>query len=115
VSHTHTHTHLDQKDKDCRKRLNARIKFPKTPGLSAGVYYAIEVALHNQNWNAALAMLSHIKLEQIERDLRLEDDSILDGVKVKEMPNELKKLCKAAVATCVIEVNEPDEKVRLLA
>jgi len=105
------HTHLDQTEKACRKRLNARIKFPKTPGLSAGVYYAIEVALHNQNWNAALAMLSHIKLEQIERDLRLEDDSILDGVKVKEMPNELKKLCKAAVATVDIEVNESDEKV----
>lgn len=85
--------------------------FPKTPGLPAGMYYAIEVALLNQNWNAALAMLSHVKLEQIERDLRLDDDSILDGVKVKEMPNELKKLCKAAVATVDIEVNESDEKV----
>jgi hypothetical protein len=75
------------------------------------VHYAIEVALHNKNWNAALAMLSHIKLEQIERDLRLDDDSILDGIKVKEMPKELKKLCKAAIATVDMEVNESDEKV----
>ena len=83
--------------------------FPKTPGLPAGMYYAIEVALLNQNWNAALAMLSHVKLEQIERDLRLDDDSILDGVIVKEMPKALKKLCKAAVATVDIEF---DQKVR---
>jgi len=80
--------------------------FPKTPGLPAGMYYAIEVALLNQNWNAALAMLSHVKLEQIERDLRLDDDSILDGVKVKEMPKQLKRLCKAAVATVDRELDQ---------
>jgi hypothetical protein len=98
-----------QKEKAIRDKLNARIMFPETLGVSAGMHYAIEVALLNQNWKAALAMLPHIKLEQIERDLRLDDDSILDGVKLKEMPKELKKLCKAAVATVALEF---DQKVR---
>lgn len=108
------HPHVPKKETRTRVKLNARINFPKTPGAKAGMLYAIEVALLNQNWNAALAMLPHIKLEDIERELRLDDDSILDGVKVKEMPKELKKVCKAAVATVDMEFDQKVCRVKQL-
>jgi hypothetical protein len=99
-------------EKVYRDMLNTPVRFPKTNGLPAGTHWAFVVALHNKNWDAALAMCSRIKLAEIERDLRLqdEDDSILDGVAVKAMPKKLKQLCKDAVATVNEETTSAQEQ-----
>ena len=43
---------------------------------------AFVVALNNQNWEAAVAISEHVGLDEIERDLRVNDGdvSVLDGI-----------------------------------